>query len=182
MARIFLFLCPRSILIFENILIPLQNLYLNQFRSLSFKNLGLKLSIQINYQKFQIWKVLKRFTFTYPSLTSVQKSSLKYLKPLILNSKSLKSIQKSNLRPIYSDSWLWPETLRQPSGRADPFGRTSPFGPSPGSSPTSRPSRRHPPGWHCRAVHRRLPCPRLPHWDDVAPPPLPFNSFETNGD
>jgi hypothetical protein len=116
MACIFLFLRPRSISIFQNILIPLRNLFLNQLRSLPFKNLALNLSIQINFWEFQIWKVLKKFTFTYPSLTSIQKFSLKYLKPLILNSKSLKSIWKSNMKPIYSDSWFWPETLRQPSG------------------------------------------------------------------
>jgi hypothetical protein len=36
-------------LIFENILIPLRNLFLNQLRSLPFKNLALNLSIQINF-------------------------------------------------------------------------------------------------------------------------------------
>jgi hypothetical protein len=52
MACIFLFLSPRSILIFENILIPLRIFFLNEFRSIPFKNLGLNLSIHINFQKF----------------------------------------------------------------------------------------------------------------------------------
>jgi hypothetical protein len=37
MTCIFLFLSPRSILIFEKIYIPLLNLFLNQFKSLPFK-------------------------------------------------------------------------------------------------------------------------------------------------
>jgi hypothetical protein len=37
MACIFLFLSPRSILIFEKIYILLRNLFLNQFRSLPYK-------------------------------------------------------------------------------------------------------------------------------------------------
>jgi hypothetical protein len=40
-----------------------------------------------------------------------------------------------------------------------PPSHSNPFGPSPGSSPTSCLSRRHPLGRHCRAVCHRLPRP-----------------------
>jgi hypothetical protein len=49
MARIFLFLSPRSISLFEKSQISFRNLFLNYFKSLD-----LNLNIQNNFEKFQI--------------------------------------------------------------------------------------------------------------------------------
>jgi hypothetical protein len=85
------------------------------------------------------------------------------------------------MKSIYSNPWISPETLRQPSSQASPFGWTDSFGPSPRSSSTSRCPSRHllwpatpAARLHARAVesmrHRLLVV--SPHKSSASSPPL----------